>query len=173
MTEQAWPVPAEDAHAQGDRIGGAIVPSSYSTSVAPPPPPTIATGAAMKHRNIFAVWIGLPIITLGIYHLVWWYKVNAEMASFDPRKPVNPAATLIAIMFGGILIVPPFLAVYGTGQRIAERQRVAGMGSTCSPALGIVLMFVFGLHTLYYQAELNKIVDRYPVPAGSQVALAA
>lgn len=47
------------------------------------------------------------------------------------------------------------------------------MAPTCSPALGIVLMFVFGLHTLYLQSELNKIVDHVSAPAGAQVALAA
>lgn len=171
MTEQTWPEPVESLRMPGDAVGGYVQPPHSTSLVQPGQPGGMAIGTAMKHRNIFAVWIGLPIITLGIYHLVWWYKVNAEMASFDPRKPVNPAATLLAIMLGGILIVPPFLAVYGTGQRIAERQRVAGLPSTCSPALGILLMFVFGLHPLYYQAELNKIVDRYRVPAGTQVAL--
>ena len=168
MTEQTFPEPAAI-----ELTGQQIVTQDQGAAVAPAPGSARAMGTAMKRRNVFAVWIGLPLITLGIYHLVWWYKVNAEMAAFDRRSPVNPAATLLAVMFGGILIVPPFLATYGTGQRIAERQRVAGMAPTCSPALGIVLMFVFGLHTLYLQSELNKIVDKFGAPAGSQIALAA
>ena len=124
-----------------------------------------------QHRRRVA---GAPADHLGIYNLVWWYKVNAEMAAFDRRSPVNPAATLLAFLFGWLLVIPPYLAAYGTGQRIAERQRAAGLAPTCSPALGIVLMFVFGLTPLYYQAELNKIVERYgPIAPGAPVALAA
>src|SRR5512139_4238694 len=41
---------------------------------APPPEgrESVATGLQMKHRNPFAVWIGLPLITLGIYTYVWY-----------------------------------------------------------------------------------------------------
>ena len=152
---------------------GQVVPQPSVVIPTLQPPAGVATGTMFKRRNMFAVWLGLPLITLGIYNLVWWYKVNAEMASFDRRTQVNPAATLLAFLFGWLLLVPPYLASYGTGQRIAERQRAAGLAPTCSPALGIVLMFAFGLHTLYYQAELNKIVDHYRVPEGSQVTLAA
>ncbi|MDR0342036.1 MAG: DUF4234 domain-containing protein, partial [Nocardiopsaceae bacterium] len=34
------------------------------------------TGRAGKTRNVFLVWLVWPFITLGIYHLVWWYKIN-------------------------------------------------------------------------------------------------
>ncbi|GAA1235094.1 DUF4234 domain-containing protein [Oryzihumus leptocrescens] len=179
MTEQAYPEPTTD-DARGHELAlhepapAQMVPlAETSGQLLPQQPGALAEGTMMKRRNVFAVWLGLPLITLGIYNLVWWYKVNAEMAAFDRRHPVNPAATLLAFLFGWILVIPPYLAVYGTGQRIAERQRAAGLAPTCSPALGIVLVFVLGLHTLYYQSELNKIVDRYGAPAGAQVSLAA
>jgi hypothetical protein len=133
----------------------------------------VASGLSMKRRNVAAVWIGLPLITLGIYTLVWWYSVNAEMAAFDRRRPVSPALTLLA-MFLWCLIVPPFVAVYRTGERIGERQRAAGLASSCNGWIGVLLLFLFGLTTLYYQSELNKIVDRYGnVPPGTQVPLYA
>jgi hypothetical protein len=132
----------------------------------------VASGLAMKKRNVVAVWLGLPFVTLGIYSLVWWYKVNAEMASFDRRRPVSPALTLLAILIGWVLIVPPFVAVYRTGERIGERQRAAGLASSCNGWIGLLLLFVFSLTPLYYQSELNKIADRYgDVPPGTQVPL--
>jgi hypothetical protein len=168
VTEQQWTGPTTSSQP------GLEVARHQPAAVMPMPEPALAVGAAMKRRNIVAVWLGLPLITLGVYNLVWWYKVNAEMAAFDRRSPVNPAATLLAFLFGWLLVIPPYLAAYGTGQRIAERQRAAGLAPTCSPALGIVLMFVFGLTPLYYQAELNKIIERYgPVAPGAPVALAA
>ncbi|MBJ7352444.1 MAG: DUF4234 domain-containing protein, partial [Rhodococcus sp.] len=33
----------------------------------------VAQGSAMKRRNPVVVWILLPLITLGIYHFVWYY----------------------------------------------------------------------------------------------------
>ena len=36
-------------------------------------------------------------------------------------------------------------------------QAVAGVPSSCSGALGLLASFFLGLHTLYYQNELNKI----------------
>jgi sulfite exporter TauE/SafE len=136
------------------------------------PPPV---GKQMKQRNVFAVWIGLPLITLGIYHLVWYYTIHAEMKEFDPRETkINPVGSLLTIMFGWILCyIPPFVSYYNTGTRIAKAQRAAGLAQTCNPVVGLLLMFVFGLGTLYYQGELNKITEHYgSVPVGSPVQLA-
>jgi sulfite exporter TauE/SafE len=136
------------------------------------PPPV---GKQMKLRNVFAVWIGLPLITLGIYHLVWYYKIHEEMKEFDPRETqINPVGSLLTIMFGWILCgIPPYVSYYNTGKRIANAQRAAGLPQTCNPVVGLLLMFVFSLGTLYYQGELNKINEHYgSVPEGSPVQLA-
>jgi len=133
--------------------------------------PMSTTSRAMKRRNVVAVWLGLPFITLGIYLFVWWYKINAEMGRLDPRNPVSAGTSLLAVTLGAFLVVPPYISVYNTGKRIADRQRTAGLGSSCSPVIGIVLCFFFGLYTLYYQSELNKIND-HAVEAGTPVALA-
>ncbi|MEU6083765.1 DUF4234 domain-containing protein [Streptomyces sp. NPDC047108] len=131
-------------------------------------------GRVGKYRNIFLVWLIWPLITLGIYHLVWYYKVNREARDFDQRIEVEPAVSVIAITLGWFLIIPPFISVYNTGQRIARMQRAAGMESSCNPWIGLILMIVAGLHPLYYQYELNRIWEHYQNPAeGEQVALAA
>jgi hypothetical protein len=133
------------------------------------------TGAQMKRRNVVAVWLGLPLITLGIYTLVWYYKIHDEMKRFDPRAQINPAGSLLTYMFGGLLCgIPPLVSFYNTGKRIANAQRAAGLAQTCSPVVGLVLCFVLGLGVLYYQSELNKIVAHYgDVPAGAPVMLVA
>jgi len=136
------------------------------------PPPV---GKQMKQRNVFAVWIGLPLITLGIYHLVWYYTIHAEMKEFDPRETkIDPVGSLLTVMFGWILCgIPPLVSYYNTGTRIANAQRAAGLPQTCNPVVGLLLMFVFSLGTLYYQGELNKITEHYgSVPVGSPVQLA-
>ena len=37
--------------------------------------------ARVKLRSPWAVAL-LPFITLGIYHLVWWYKINKELKAY-------------------------------------------------------------------------------------------
>lgn len=117
------------------------------------------TGGLVKRRNPLAVWLGLPLITLGIYSLVWYYKIHREMADVT-RKPDAPVAgpMLVLLLLGwtGIALLVSF---FRTGNRIAEAQRAAGLAQTCNPFIGLLLCFVFGLQTAYYQSELNKIAD--------------
>lgn len=150
---------------------GQMVPGNQGQPAYGPPP----AGAQMKQRNVVAVWLGLPLITVGIYTLVWYYKIHDEMKRFDPRAEINPTGSLLTYMFGGFLCgIPPLVSFYNTGKRIANAQRAAGLPQTCTPVVGLLLCFVFGLGVLYYQGELNKIVAHYGnVPAGSPVQLAA
>jgi hypothetical protein len=132
------------------------------------------TGRIGKTRNIFLVWLIWPLITLGIYHLVWYFKANREARDFDRRIEVSPGMAVVAISLGSLLIVPPFVSVYNTGERIAQMQRSAGMQPTCNPWIGLILVFILGLHTLYYQQELNRIWSLYDNPVeGEHVPLAA
>jgi Domain of unknown function (DUF4234) len=129
-------------------------------------------GLAGKKRNPIAVWL-LSIITLGIYGLVWWYKVNDEVRKFDARIEVNPTNSVLAFIPGVVLCyVPPIVSlVKGTG-RIRKAQESAGLPGSASVGLTILLLIVFGLYPAYLQSELNKVWDRYGVPEGSQVQLA-
>ncbi len=127
-------------------------------------------GRAGKTRNIFLVWLVWPLITLGIYYYVWWYKINREARDFDPEIKVEPVLSLLAVTIGWFIIVPPFVSTWRAGERIAQMQRTAGLEPTCQPWIGFVLMFVFSLQSLYLQSELNKIWAHLGYPAeGTQV----
>jgi hypothetical protein len=115
------------------------------------------TGRAGKTRNIWLVWLVWPLITLGIYYLVWWYKINSEARDFDETIEVNPVLSLLAVSIGAFIIVPPFVSVYRTGLRIAQMQGRAGLQPSCNGWIGLVLNFVASLQALYYQSELNTI----------------
>lgn len=118
-----------------------------------------------------AVWIGLPLITLGIYGFVWYYKIHREMADFH-RKPDSPVVgpLLVMVLLGGT-VVAPLISFYRTGERVRYAQQRAGIDQTCNPAVGTLLGLMFGVGAAYYQIELNKIVDRYGKPEGTEVAL--
>ncbi|MEP9416350.1 DUF4234 domain-containing protein [Gordonia sp. VNQ95] len=144
-----------------------------SSALAQPGTVPVADGQQMKRRNTIAVWLGLPIITLGIYTFVWYYKIHKEMAAFDRRKEIPVAGPMLVILFLGWTVIAPIISFNNTGKRIRDAQRSAGLAETCSPLLCWLLMFAFGLHTWYMQSELNKVIDRYGAESGTTVPLFA
>ncbi|OYD68395.1 DUF4234 domain-containing protein [Rhodococcus sp. OK302] len=116
----------------------------------------------MKRRNPFAVWIGLPLITLGIYVFVWYYKIHNEMSEFDRRRNIPVAGPMLVLLLLSWTVIGPLISFHNAGARVRDAQIAAGLPPTCSPTLSWILAFAFGLNTLYLQIELNKIVDRYP-----------
>ncbi|GAB2992127.1 DUF4234 domain-containing protein [Amycolatopsis acidiphila] len=131
----------------------------------------VAMGLAMKQRHPVTVWLLWPFLTLGIYSLVWYYKIHKEMAEFDRRRAVPVAGPMLVLLFLSWTFVAPMVSYYNCGTRIRKAQRAAGLPETCSPAGGMLLMLVFGVGVLYYQIELNKIVESYGVPEGRQIPL--
>ncbi|MFD6277159.1 DUF4234 domain-containing protein [Streptomyces sp. NPDC060209] len=132
------------------------------------------SGAAMKRRGPVAVWLGLTLITLGIYQLVWYYKIHNELQEFDRRQTLKPAGSLLVLLFLGWTVIAPLISFRNTGRAIANAQRAAGLPVTCSPATSMWLMFVLGLNVWYMQRQLNLVVEAYPEAApGTAVSLAA
>jgi len=131
----------------------------------------VVGGESYKRRNIVGVWIGLPLITFGIYRLVWYFKINNEARRFLNDPTISPGISLIAITLGAFLIIPPFVSIYNTCVRIGRMQERAGLDSRIEPVIGLLLIFVFGLDSLYMQSHLNRIWDRYlqGAPPASQL----
>lgn len=159
----------------GPNMPPPVVPAGDAAVVAATTQPPVARGLQMKRRNPFAAWIGLPLITLGIYHLVWYYKIHHEMGEFDPRRKVPAAGPLLVLILLGWTVVAPLVSYYNCGHRIANAQRAAGLQPTCSGLIGMLLMLVFGFGTFYFQTELNRVHDVYgsQTPQGTQVPLFA
>jgi Domain of unknown function (DUF4234) len=131
-------------------------------------------GIQMKRRNPVGVWLGLPLITLGIYNLVWYYSVHSELANFDRRRQISGGMALCSLLFGWITLgIWPLVTFVKLGGHIRDAQRAAGLQPTSSGGVGF-LLGIFGFGMLYYQIQLNKVVDRYNgAPTGAQVPLAA
>jgi Domain of unknown function (DUF4234) len=121
-------------------------------------------GQEFKKRNPLGVW-GLSIITIGIYYLVWYYKINDEARRYLGDETIKPGISVLAVLFGWIIIVPPFISLYRTGERIQRMQQRAGVQQQISPALFLLANFLLSLHIIYGQEALNKIWTLYQVPA--------
>jgi uncharacterized protein DUF4234 len=116
-------------------------------------------GTTVKIRNPFLVFLW-SLVTLGIYYIVWYYKINRELRDASGVN-VSPWIALLAVTLGWIVIVPPFVSWYRTFQRIVEAQQSAGITQEASPTLGFILfvlaVFLVPVEVVYAQDELNKV----------------
>ena len=104
--------------------------------------------------------LGLSFITLGIYFFYWYFKVNEEIQRFEHDESISPVRSLMAILFGWIIIVPPFIAMYNTAKHVRTIEERLSMPSQLEPALVIIIMLLFSIaNGLYIQEHLNRIWD--------------
>jgi len=117
-------------------------------------------GSTVKIRHPFAP-IALSIITLGIYGLYWYYAINKELQVAGQK--VEPWVSLLAITFGGLLIVPPFVSLYNTADRTRRAQQHVGAPSEIAPVLALVMVFIPIVNlfvSVYLQSNLNSAWER-------------
>src|SRR5438105_13620685 len=122
-----------------------------------------------KRRHPLAAALGLPLITLGVYYFVWYYKINNEARRYLRDPSIRPGISLLAITLGFLIIVPPFVSIYRTGERVRRMQTNAQIPDRCEPWMALVLalllrFFLFSLDTLYLQIHLNTVWDAYLRP---------
>ncbi len=118
-------------------------------------------GTTAKIRNIIAVPV-LAIITLGVYLVVWWYKINREMADLGRARGTDelgdsPGKSTLALFPGALIIVPAIWTTITTFQRVQKTQKLTGQ-SPINGWLGLVLYLVFSpaLYS-YMQSGLNGV----------------
>jgi Domain of unknown function (DUF4234) len=105
--------------------------------------------------------LGLSFITLGIYFLYWYYQVNDELRRFEHDESISPVRSLMAMLFGWIIIVPPFIAMYNTAKHLRGVEERLSIQPQLEPALTIVIMlFVVIGNGVYIQEHLNRVWDR-------------
>ncbi len=114
--------------------------------------------------------VGLTIVTLGVYGVVWYHRVNCELrdygraydderlASSDPRRSV------LALVPGLLLVLPPLISAAGFLGRVRRVQRY-GQGELASGWLvGTMIVIPVFLPAIpgYVQSTLNVLWGRYP-----------
>lgn len=130
--------------------------------------------------------LGLSIITFGIYYLVWWFKINREMADLGRMRGVtdlgdNPTLSLLALFPGAILIVPAIWTTVTTFLRAKRAQQYVGVAphETMSDGVyfgcyfgGLLIPFLGLVCPPYLQSGLNKVwrIDSGMVSAGDLAA---
>jgi hypothetical protein len=114
----------------------------------------------VKVRNPWAVAL-LPLITFGIYHLVWWYRINRELRDFGSTKGQdlgqNPTNSLLALFPGIILIVPPLVSYYRGVQRVQAASDLAGKEAPNGWIALLLYLLLSPALWAYMQVALNEV----------------
>jgi hypothetical protein len=116
-------------------------------------------GQSYLKRNPLGV-LGLTLITFGIYGLYWYYKVNEEILRYTGDQTISPSRSLLAVIPGFLLIVPPFIAYYNTANHIVQMEEQRGIPSQISPSLVVIVALVIWFAmAAYVQEHLNRVWD--------------
>ena len=125
----------------------------------------------VKIRSPWAAAL-LPLVTLGIYHLVWWYRINREMRDYGQAKGYdlgqNPTNSVLALFPGGLIIVPALITYWRGTKRVQGASSIAGQ----EPLNGWIAILLYVLLSpglwAYIQVSLNKVweAEADPVPGG-------
>jgi hypothetical protein len=126
----------------------------------------------VKVRSPWAVAL-LPIVTLGIYHLVWWYRINRELRDYGQAKGYdlgqNPTNSVLALFPGGLIIVPALISYWRGTKRVMGASRLAGK----EPLNGWIAIILYLLLApalwAYIQVELNKVWEAEADPAEGEL----
>lgn len=114
----------------------------------------------VKVRSPWAAAL-LPLITFGIYHLVWWYRINRELRDYGRAKGYdlgqNPTNSLLALFPGAFIVVPALITYWRGTKRVMGASRLAGK----EPPNGWIAIILYLLLSpalwAYIQVSLNDI----------------
>jgi amino acid transporter len=117
-------------------------------------------GQQYVRRNPLGV-LGLSVITFGIYFFYWYYTINDELRRFEHDDTISPVRSLTAMIFGWLIIVPPFIAMYNTAKHVQAAEQRLAIQPELEPALTIVIMLFVSIgNGVYIQEHLNRLWDR-------------
>jgi hypothetical protein len=137
--------------------------------------------ARAKVRKPWGV-IGLTFITLGVYHIFWWYFVNRELRDLGRAKGVSglgehPGLSCVAAWLGAWTLYIATVGTYVAGtKRVQRAQQLVGCEDRVNGWLMLALaIFTLGIGAIvYYQRHLNRVWERMDVvPSVSALAAAS
>lgn len=113
---------------------------------------SIAETRVGTQRNAGLV-ILYSIISLGIYHLVWYYMINKEIALHDPEQRFSPGLATWALF----LPIASWVTLYNTANRIKIMQIQDNSRDLISPGAALAWAILFGLgYYVVIQGALNN-----------------
>ncbi len=120
-------------------------------------------GATVTTKNPWALWI-LTFITLGIWGIVWWYRMNRELRdvsrAYDEHFWMPPAVSTVLMALWPLAWLPAVATCVISSIRARSVQK--GLGAEdrlVNPLIATLLLFVVFSHVWYIQRALNATWD--------------
>jgi ABC-type dipeptide/oligopeptide/nickel transport system permease component len=131
------------------------------------------TQDSVKIRSPWAVAL-LPFVTLGIYHFVWWYRINRELRDYGYMREQdlgqNPTNSVLALVPGFLILIPPLVTYYNGFKRVQTATALAGREMP-NGWIGLLLYILLSPALwAYMQVSLNQIWEQ---DADASAAVAA
>jgi hypothetical protein len=127
----------------------------------------------VKVRSPWAVAL-LPFVTFGIYHFVWWYKINKELKAYGEAKGYdlgqNPTNSLLALIPGFIIIVPPLVSYWRGTKRVMGAAKLTGQEPVSGWISIILYLLLSPAFFAYLQVSLNHVWEQEAEPLPGQDA---
>jgi hypothetical protein len=125
----------------------------------------------VKIRSPWAAAL-LPIVTLGIYHLVWWYRINRELRDYGRAKGYDlgqsPTNSLLALFPGGLIVVPALISYWRGTKRAQGAAALAGKERVNGWIALILYIVLPPAYWAYLQLSLNDVWRAEGKPAPGQ-----
>jgi hypothetical protein len=139
-----------------------------------------AYGARAKLRHPLAA-VALTLLTLGVYGVVWYYRVNVELRDYGRAyhdaelAGSNPWHSVLAIVPGILVLLPPIVSLIGFVGRVRRAQRYGQSELTSGWLVAVFVVSLVFIPAIpgYVQSGLNELWKRYPAAGGAQPAAAA
>lgn len=130
----------------------------------------------VKVRSPVAVAV-LSVVTLGIYHVVWWFKINRELRDYGRARSrdlgQSPALSTLAVFPGGFIIIPALVTAWRGTKRVQGAARISNR-EPLNGWIALILYILIGIFwAAYLQSELNKVwrAEGIPLPGETPPAL--
>ena len=109
-------------------------------------------GPIGKDRSPASV-LGLSIITLGIYYIVWYHHINKEIKIHDSDIKVSAGWATFALF----IPIANIVGAYSTAARIRQMQLDDGVTQTISPVVALLLFLFLGIgYPLYLASQMRE-----------------
>lgn len=114
---------------------------------------SIAMSSTGQHRSPWGVWC-LSALTLGIYYLVWYVRLNKEIARV---AGVDVTVGTAGLWLSQCVVIANWVSLAHTAQRLRTALERAGAEPSVSAARTVMASVWFGSHVRYLQRRANEL----------------
>jgi len=116
-----------------------------------------------RHRSPWGVW-WLSTLTLGVYYLVWYVRLNKEIARV---AGVDVTVGTVGLWLSQCVPIASWVSLAHTAQRLRTALDRAGAEPSVSAARTVMASLWFWSHTRYLQRRANELWRALEEQAGA------